>query len=83
MPMVEGVQLYCFAQAAAATLKLLRSAHSKTLPRKKTITQTGQLIGRAVTFAFMAFSLDRLSAACRAVAAILILRAAAVKPFRG
>src|SRR6516165_5485009 len=44
--MVEGVQFSSFAQAAAATLKLLRSAQSRTLPAKNTITVTGQLIGR-------------------------------------
>src|SRR5579862_7928715 len=45
--MVAGVQPYCFAQAAAATLKLLRSAHSNTLPQKNTMTQTVQGMGRA------------------------------------
>src|ERR1700751_6074152 len=45
-PMVDGVQFKSLAQAAAATLKLLRSAHSRTLPAKNTITVTGQLIGR-------------------------------------
>jgi hypothetical protein len=44
--MVDGVQLSSFAQAAAATLKLLRSAHSNTLPAKKAATVVGQLIGR-------------------------------------
>src|SRR6516225_4200929 len=44
--MVEGVQFRSFAQAAAATLKLLRSAQSRTLPAKNTITVTGQLIWR-------------------------------------
>jgi hypothetical protein len=44
--MVEGVQLSSFAQAAAATLKLLRSAHSSTLPAKNAATVVGQLIGR-------------------------------------
>ena len=44
--MVDGVQFSSFAQAAAATLKLLRSARSRTLPAKNTITVTGQLIGR-------------------------------------
>jgi hypothetical protein len=43
--MVDGVQPKSFAQAAAATLKLVRSAHSKTLPAKKTMTVSGQLIG--------------------------------------
>ena len=46
MPMVAGVRLNSLAQAAAATLKLLRSAHRSRLPAKKTTTQTGQLIGR-------------------------------------
>jgi hypothetical protein len=45
--MVDGVQSRSFAQAAAATLKLLRSAHRRTLPAKNTATVTGQLIGRA------------------------------------
>src|ERR1700751_5197926 len=45
--MVEGVQFKSLAQAAAATLKLLRSAQSRTLPAKNTVTVTGQLIGRA------------------------------------
>src|ERR1700758_5204739 len=45
--MVAGVQPYCFAHAAAATLKLLRSAHSNTLPQKNTMTQTAQGMGRA------------------------------------
>jgi hypothetical protein len=44
--MVDGVQLSSFAQEAAATLKLLRSAHSNTLPAKKAATVVGQLIGR-------------------------------------
>src|SRR5580693_7601581 len=46
MPMVAGVQPNSLAQAAAATLKLVRSAHSSTLPAKKTTTVTVQLIGR-------------------------------------
>src|SRR6516164_11236277 len=44
--MVDGVQSRSLAQAAAATLKLLRSAHKRTLPAKNTTTVTGQLIGR-------------------------------------
>src|ERR1700746_2242270 len=69
--MVEGVQFRSFAQAAAATLKLLRSAHSRTLPAKNTITVTGQLIGRVWArgipvaagsgFKGIAFSPDRLA----------------------
>src|ERR1700728_3929308 len=46
MPMVDGVQPYSLAQAAAATLKLVRSAHNSTLPAKKTVAVTPQLIGR-------------------------------------
>src|SRR5215472_9528262 len=45
MPIVDGVQPNSLAQAAAATLKLVRSAHSSTLPRKKTVAVTVQLIG--------------------------------------
>jgi hypothetical protein len=45
MPMVDGIQPYSFAQAAAATLKLVRSAHNSTLPAKKTVAVTAQLIG--------------------------------------
>src|SRR5215467_3615627 len=45
--MVDGVQSRSLAQAAAATLKLLRSAHKRTLPAKNTTTVTGQLIGRS------------------------------------
>src|SRR5215475_8013691 len=48
MPIVAGFQPYSLAQAAAATLKLVRSAHSSTLPAKKTVAVTVQLIGRAV-----------------------------------
>ncbi len=44
--MVDGVQPYSLAQAAAATLKLVRSAHNSTLPAKKTVAVTPQLIGR-------------------------------------
>src|SRR5580692_6369741 len=44
--MVEGVQPNSFAQAAAATLKLVRSAHNSTLPAKKTVAVSAQLIGR-------------------------------------
>jgi hypothetical protein len=61
MPMVDGVQPNSLAQAAAATLKLVRSAHNRTLPTKKTMTVTGQLIGRPCEpsrFADMAFLPD-------------------------
>ena len=44
--MVDGVQPYSLAQAAAATLKLVRSAHNSTLPAQKTVAVTPQLIGR-------------------------------------
>ena len=46
--MVDGIQPYSLAQAAAATLKLVRSAHNSTLPQKKTVAVTPQLIGLEV-----------------------------------
>src|SRR5580704_13080170 len=54
--MVDGVQPKSFAQAAAATLKLVRSAQSRTLPAKNTVTVIGQLIGAAGRWALTAMA---------------------------
>ncbi len=84
VPMVEGDQVNCFDHTAVATLKLLRSAHNSTLPRKNTVAHSDQLIGRAARAgARLMLALMVVLPSCGllpAIAPIVNLASAAVKP---